>query len=229
MTSLFSYDPTIEQRKLLDEHLRLVLEVNKTHNLTRITSWEQAQVLHVEDSLVGLPELQQAPDGLYADLGSGGGFPGIPLAIMSGRKTILVDSVAKKMNAVNRIIVYLGLKNQITTYAGRIKDLSRQHPNEFAAVTARALSSLPSLLELASPLLQLTGNLICYKAQPGQEEIELACSLEDKLGMSFQSERQVILSDGCTQRSILVFKKVKPAQVPLPRRVGMAQKRPYTS
>lgn len=89
-------NPTIEQRKLLDKHLELVIQENTITNLTRIIDWEQGQLLHIEDSLQGIPEVSQAPVGRLIDLGTGGGFPGIPLAIMTGRETLLVDSVGKK-------------------------------------------------------------------------------------------------------------------------------------
>ena len=137
----------IEQRKLLDLHLELVLKENERSNLTRIVDWQQGQLLHIEDSLVGLQEFEDAPSGRAADLGSGGGFPGIPLAIVSGRQIMLVDSVAKKTTALDRMIEELGLEGQVSTYTGRSEELALEMPESFAVITARALSSLPSLLE----------------------------------------------------------------------------------
>ena len=220
-------EPTIEQQMLLDLHLRLVLEENQRSNLTRITDWDQGQLLHIEDSLIGLPELLEAPDGLYGDLGTGGGFPGLPLAIMSDRQLVLVDSVAKKTQALDRIIAKLNLTNRVKTYTGRSEELALEQPKEFAVLTARALSSLPSLLELAAPLLQQNGQLICYKAQVSDDELEQAIVLEEKLGMKLVSKRTTFLSDEQTPRTILVFEKVAEPTVKLPRRSGMAQKRPY--
>ena len=219
--------PTIEQQTLLDIHLKLVLEENQRSNLTRIVDWEQGQLLHIEDSLLGLPELLAAPEGRYGDLGTGGGFPGLPLAIMSGRETVLVDSVAKKTHALGRIIDELGLSNRVSTYTGRSEELAQEQPASFAVLTARALSSLPSLLELAVPLLQEGGQLICYKAHVEDEELEQAVALQEKLGMKLVSKRTELLSDGQTPRTILVFEKVSEPTVKLPRRPGMAQKRPY--
>lgn len=95
--------PNKRQRELLDKHLELVIEENKVTNLTRIVDWESAQVLHVEDSLAGLPEVEEALEGPYLDMGSGAGFPGIPLAIMTGRETLLADSVGKKTRALIRL------------------------------------------------------------------------------------------------------------------------------
>ena len=130
---------SLEQRKLLDGHLHLAMELNKTVNLTRITSWEKGQLLHVEDSLLGLEAITKAPRGKYGDIGTGGGFPGIPLAIMTGRETVLVDSIGKKTKALDFIIKELGLSNQISTFNGRTEDLALEQPNSFSVITARAL------------------------------------------------------------------------------------------
>lgn len=225
----YGVTPTVEQRKLLDLHIRLIIEANKVTNLTRIQNFESAQVLHVEDSLVALPEILDAPQGCYADIGTGGGFPGIPLAIMTGRTTLLVDSVKKKTQILDEVIQQLGLSSQVSTFGGRTEELALQNPQSYAVITARALSSLPSLLELSAPLLQRNGWLICYKARPEEQEIAWAQSLEDKLGMRLIRQRNVVLSDLETERVIFVFEKVADPQVKLPRRPGMAQKRPYTT
>lgn len=219
--------PTEAQRALLDKHLSLVIEENKVTNLTRIVDWESAQVLHVEDSLAGLPEALQAMEGPYLDMGSGAGFPGIPLAIMTGRKTLLADSVGKKTRALDSFAAELGLSGRVSTYHGRIEDLALQQPNVFSLVTARALSSLASLLELASPLLAKGGLLVCYKTHSESEELDHAKSIAQKLGMEFVSSRGFSLSDGETSRAIIVFRKRCNPSMKLPRRVGMAQKKPF--
>lgn len=218
---------SLEQRKLLDGHLHLVMELNKTVNLTRITSWEKGQLLHVEDSLLGLEAITKAPRGKYGDIGTEGGFPGIPLAIMTGRETVLVDSVGKKTKALDFIIKELGLSNQISTFNGRTEDLALEQPNSFSAITARALSSLPSLLELSSPLLKQGGQLLCYKAHPDDKEVTQATLLEKKLGLKLIDIYEGYLSDNESHRIIFVFEKIHEAEVSLPRRSGMAQRRPY--
>ena len=139
---------------LLKRHLELVIEANKTTNITRISSWEDGMVLHVQDSLLGLDALNACPEGRYADIGTGAGYPGIPLAIETGRPTLLVDSVQKKVQILDGFIEELGLDN-VSTYAGRIEDLGREQAGQFAAISARALSKLSVLLELSSPLLKM--------------------------------------------------------------------------
>lgn len=207
-------------------YLDLILEANKVTNLTRIATREEAEVLHLEDSLVGLQEVNQAPEGRYGDLGSGGGFPGVPLALATGRKTLLVDSVKKKMALVADAVEALGLSDQIETYDGRIEDLAREQPCSFSVLTARALSRLVSLLELSAPLLVKGGLLVCYKAQLGDDEMKEARAVESMLGMRLVSRRETFLSDGQTKRTIVVFEKVGKSKVKLPRRVGLAQKNP---
>ena len=211
---------------LMQRYLDSILEANKVTNLTRITDGEQARLLHIEDSLVGLPEVNEAPTGLYGDLGSGGGFPGVPLALATGRKTLLVDSVKKKMAIVQSALDDLSLSEQISTSSERIEDLPLQYKEKFAVLTARALSKLVSLIELASPLLKNGGRLVCYKAQLSSEELEEALAVQDLVGMKMISQREICLSDGETTRTIVVFEKIGKSRIKLPRRIGLAQKQP---
>lgn len=211
---------------LMQRYLDSILEANKVTNLTRITDGEQARLLHIEDSLVGLPEVNEAPTGLYGDLGSGGGFPGVPLALATGRKTLLVDSVKKKMAIVQSALDDLSLSEQISTSSERIEDLPLEYKEKFAVLTARALSKLVSLIELASPLLKKGGRLVCYKAQLSSEELEEALAVQDLVGMKMISQREICLNDGETTRTIVVFEKIGKSRIKLPRRIGLAQKQP---
>ena len=211
---------------LMQRYLDSILEANKVTNLTRITDGEQALLLHIDDSLVGLPEVDEAPSGLYGDLGSGGGFPGVPLALATGRKTLLVDSVKKKMAIVQSALDDLSLSEQISTSSERIEDLPLEYKEKFAVLTARALSKLVSLIELASPLLKKSGRLVCYKAQLSSEELEEALAVQDLVGMKMISQREICLSDGETTRTIVVFEKIGKPRIKLPRRIGLAQKQP---
>jgi len=208
---------------LLKRHLELVIEANKTTNITRISTWDEGMLLHVEDSLIGLPEVEVAPEGRLVDIGSGAGYPGIPLAIESDRTTLLADSVGKKTAILASMVEELGLDN-VEVYTGRIEDLAREKTGVFAVVTARALAQLSVLMELASPLLQDGGRLVCYKANVSDEELQHALSLQERLGMSLVSDRAVELGDA--RRRIISFEKSGSPQINLPRKTGMAQKRP---
>ena len=213
-----------EQRQIIEKHLALVIEANKRVNLTRIDP-EDAMVLHVEDSLTALEELNDAPSGLYGDLGSGAGYPGIPLAVATGRKTTLIDARQKKMHVLDEIIGELGIEDRVGTFAGRAELLARTQSMRFAALTARALAQLPVLMELASPLLRNGGRLVCYKANLEEAELAHARRVQADTGMVFMHERSLTL-EGKFSRRIVVFEKTgKPLQK-LPRQEGEAQKHP---
>ena len=214
-----------EQRKLVLRHLELVVEANKTTNLTRIDDWDEALLLHIEDSLAALEEINDCKQGPYADIGSGAGFPGIPLAIATGRKTTLVDARQKKMKVVDGIIESLGLEDQVRTFAGRAELLARSESNCFAVVTARALAKLSVLMELASPLLMKGGMLVCYKANLEDEELNHAKSIQKKTGMNIKNIRHFKLADEYDRTIVTIEKAAKPT-IPLPRLEGQAQKNP---
>ena len=216
---------TDEQKMVLNKHMELVIRFNSIVNLTRIDEKEKALLLHIEDSLTGLKELNDSPDGLYGDLGSGGGYPGIPLAIASGRKTVLIDSRMKKMEAMKAIVEELGLSDQISTYAGRAELLSRSKAGEFSVLTARALAKVSVLLELASPLLKIGGHLICYKSQVDEEEYENALRVAELVGMNLITDRSFLLGEDYKRR-IITFEKIRKSKVKLPRNEGAAQKNP---
>lgn len=216
---------TGDQERLLMEDLHRIMDINATMNLTRIMSEEAGIVLHLEDSLTGLPFVEAAPEGRYADLGTGGGFPGIPLHIMTGRKTLLVDSVQKKARALEGVVEAMGLAENVSAYAGRIEDLGREQRHGFTVLTARALSSLGALMELASPLLKHGGRLVCYKAQPAKDEVDTARRIQKTVGMALVETAEFSLSDG-SQRCIFVFERQGTPQIALPRRVGLAQRSP---
>lgn len=215
------YESKVEET--LDAYLKRILEVNEDINLTSVTDYEQARLLHLEDSLSIAKPFEEHLSGSYIDIGSGGGFPGVPLGIISGADTLLVDSVQKKMRAVQEVLDELGIKN-IRTSGKRIEEISKDHPQEFGLVTARALTSIPSLLELSSPLLKTNGKLLAMKSRNIEEYDEKAA--EDLLGMRQIDDIEYYLSDGETYRRLLIFEKVKPSSIDLPRKVGLAQKRP---
>lgn len=209
----------------MEKHLNLVLQANKYTNLTSITDEEKAKVHHIEDSLAALPELENI-NGEIVDMGSGGGFPGIPLSIALNKKFTLVETVGKKANCLETFISKLNICSKVSVSNCRLEEIADKRQNYYSAATARALSSLSSLMELASPLLKINGLLICYKGLNCKEELNNAVRVKDKLGYEFISNREYSLSDGNKHR-IITLQKVKEAEVKLPRKFGFAQKRPF--
>jgi len=215
-----SFDPKVIQ------HLDMVLQANEITNLTSIRDRSEGLLLHVEDSLHGLIEINDAPKGKYADLGTGGGFPGIPIAITTGRNTTLVDSVRKKTDCLDTFIEKLGISDHVRTYWGRVENLSTEERGSYSVVSARALTQLVSLMELSSPLLKRGGRLVAYKANVSDEEMSTARSFEETLGLKLISQRDYYLSDEITHRCLIVFEKISEPTIKLPRKIGFAQKKP---
>lgn len=215
-----------EQQEKIQAYLELVIEKNKELNLTRIDTKEKGMLLHVEDSLSCLEEFMHQ-NGDFLDIGTGGGFPGVPLAIASGRQGILIDSVQKKANAVQEMIDKLNLDMQIQARGIRSEELALEEGERFTTVVARAVSSLPVVMELATPLLVLGGELIALRGKDDEMDEETIQNVSQKLGLELVSKRHIYIS-GVYERTIYTFKKVSQASIKLPRRNGMAQKRPLS-
>lgn len=215
---------TEERAEKLLQHLRLVLDKNRVLNLTAIDDLDDGIILHTIDSLLFLPFLDDADR--FVDIGTGGGFPGIPLAICSSSHGTLIDSVKKKTIAVNSFIDSLGLSKTCESLDVRAEDLAKQHPEEYSCVVARAVAPTNILIEYATPLLNMGGRLIVSKGRPDQTEVEEASRAAEICGMRIVSRETFELPENKGTRTITVFRKEGEALVKLPRRPGMATKRP---
>ena len=219
---------TPDESGALIDYLTEILKINESINLTSIRDFDEAMLLHLEDSLTAKGEIDEAIEGPYLDMGCGGGFPGVPLGVVTRRKTTLIDSRAKKIRAVEDAISKSGVDKfaKFDACAGRIEEFSLKHRGEFSVVTARALSSLTSIMELASPLLKIGGSLVCLKAKIEDDEIVAAREISDILGYTDIKTREFFLSDTSTFRTLITLKKVNKTRLKLPRRTGLAQKSP---
>jgi len=218
---------SMQETVLLLRHLRYILAANEITNLTSITSEEKGILLHVEDSLTALQEVDDAKAGKLVDLGSGGGFPGIPLAVVTRRETTLIEATQKKARALEKFVQESNMGERIKVKAKRIEEISKTEKDCFAVATARALAPLTAIMELAAPLLMRDGSLIAYKGNLTDCELQRARDTEDILGMELSSIRRLVLSDEITQRTLVVFRKTKEPTIDLPRRNGKAQQSPY--
>jgi 16S rRNA (guanine527-N7)-methyltransferase len=155
------------QRAAIDDHVRLLLAWNAAINLTSIREPAEIAIRHVVDSLVGAPLLERLGVGGFIDLGSGGGFPGIPLAV-AGRadRVLLVESVGKKARFLETVATALGESARIRVAATRAETLARDgdHRARWPGVIARAVAPLAELIEVAFPLLAPNGVLIAWKS-----------------------------------------------------------------
>jgi 16S rRNA (guanine527-N7)-methyltransferase len=224
--SRLELDVDQSKRNLLLQHLDLLYEKNKVLNLTRINSMEDAVIFHIEDSLSIYSEFQKT-SGRFCDIGTGGGFPGLPLGIVFGRPGVLLDSVKKKAQAVDEFIRTLGLSDSLQARGIRSEELALEAPASFSCVVARAVSSLAAVEELACPLLEMGGSLIAMRGTEKSEDLEAASAAADVLGLEFMEERHFTIGDDRAARSVYRFERVRESQKKLPRRPGMAQKKPF--
>lgn len=227
--SLRAYGIDCDEPKaqLLLRHLELVIEKNKVVNLTRITSPEEALRLHVVDSLLPLacPGISLSADTRFVDLGTGAGYPGIPLAIMTGSTGLLIDSVGKKVAAVGEFVDQLGLSGVSVLHA-RVEELPPAHLGVQDYVFARAVAQANVLVEYAAPLLRAHGCLVLEKGRPTQDEVDASLRAAKVCGMRLVSRETFELPDQLGHREILVYEKVSKPKIKLPRRTGQAKKEP---
>jgi 16S rRNA (guanine(527)-N(7))-methyltransferase RsmG len=169
------------QRSAIDGHVRLLLAWNRAINLTAIRDPVEAAGAHVVDSLAALPVFRERKVDRFVDLGSGGGFPGLPLAIaLPATHALLADSIGKKVRFLETVVDAVGLAGRVETQTARAETLARDpaHRERWPAVTARAVAALPDLVELAFPLLQRGGVLVAWKR--GEIGSELAAAGEPR-------------------------------------------------
>jgi 16S rRNA (guanine527-N7)-methyltransferase len=214
-----------DQEKLL-KHLQAVIRSNNNQNLTRIDTVQSGALLHIEDSLAAVPEILEAKEGVLLDIGSGAGYPGIPLAVATKRKAVLVESNKNKAMFLEACIKECGLDEEVAVCNMRVEDYAKEAGEIAAIVTSRAVAETAVLLEYAAPILCIGGIVIAYKAQPGDAELANAATVAELLGFTQPTIKSFYLSDKITKRQLLIFVKTATAKIDLPRRAGMARKRP---
>jgi len=221
--SRMGLEVTSAQAAQLAAHLEAVMAQNRTLNLTAVRP-EDAVVLHVLDSCAATEALTRAPAGPFADIGTGAGYPGIPLSVLTGRTAELVESTKKKAEFLQEVVGRLCLN--ATFRPLRAEELAVDHAGSYAAVTARAVARLASLVELAAPLLAMNGSLICLKGAPSQEELRAADAAAPLCGMGPGQLWPVSVPGLDAARVLVIYQRTGGGIAKLPRRPGMAQSRP---
>lgn len=199
-----------------------MLEINSHTNLTAITDWDEIIVKHLADCCLAAPHL---PTGARVlDVGCGGGFPSLPLAIARPDLTVIgLDSTGKKVDYVNQSASLLGLSN-LSAICGRAENLARTELREsFDVVISRAVAALPVLCELCAPFLRRNGLFCAMKGAKADDEIASAQNAQAKLGLLGEKQDRLQLSlvfaDGHQEeRNLLLMRKQQstPAQYPRP-------------
>ncbi|HET9416302.1 MAG TPA: 16S rRNA (guanine(527)-N(7))-methyltransferase RsmG [Candidatus Limnocylindria bacterium] len=206
-----------------EAYVSLLLDANARLNLTRVVEPEAVARLHLLDSLAALPLLDVSEAASAVDLGSGGGVPGVVLAL--ARPDVawtLVDAVRKKADALRSFADALRLTN-VTVVAERAEILGRGAAREsHDAATARACAALPVLAEYALPLVRIGGSLLAWKGRIGSEELEAGEAASAVLGGGPTEVRPSVVAG----HSFVLVPKVGPTPERYPRRPGLPARRP---
>ena len=204
-----------EQINKFYDYMNLLIEWNKVMNLTGIT-----------DSLTALDRIDK--NQTIIDVGTGAGFPGIPIKIAYPKtKVVLLDSLNKRINFLNEVISKLDLKD-ITTVHGRAEDFgnNKNHRERYDIAIARAVAPLNILLEYLMPFVKQDGKCICMKGTDVKEELERGTNAINVLGGKLTDTTGFNLPHTDMNRTIIEVKKVKNTPGAYPRKAGIPTKKP---
>lgn len=205
----------------LTKFSQLLLERNQVMNLTAITDPREVATLHLLDSLCLVPLLEGAS---VVDVGTGGGFPGMPLAIAcpSIRFTLL-DSLHKRIRFLSEAAAALGLTNVICVH-GRAEEFG--HREEFDTAVSRAVAGLPILCELCLPLVKVGGCFLAMKSSHSAGEITAAEAAVKLLGGKIESVTDYTIPTTDVTHRVVCIRKVSPTPKKYPRRFAQIKKQP---
>lgn len=222
----WGYDISDKQISQLDIFYELLVEKNKVMNLTAITEFDQVLVKHFADSLSICKFMPDA--NTVCDLGTGAGFPGLPLAIFySDKEFTLIDSLNKRINFLSEVVDAIGLTN-VTLVHARAEEAGRNklYREKFDLVVSRAVANIATLSEYCLPLVKVGGSFISYKSGHVSDEIETSGSAIKKLGGKLQEPIYFTLPNTDIDRSFLVIDKKVATSKTYPRKPGTPGKEP---
>jgi 16S rRNA (guanine527-N7)-methyltransferase len=211
-------EPSGEQLDAIAAYIQLLLAWTQAINLTAIREPQAVARDHVIDSLSAVPLLREAGARTILDLGSGGGLPGIPLAIVLPElRVLLVESIGKKASFLATAVRALGIADRVTVAAERAESLAMagRERERFDAVTVRAVASLSELVELAFPLLRLGGRLVAWKRGPLGAELVAGRNAARAVGGEL--EVVPVTAPGLTDHCLVVATKMHPTPRRFPR------------
>lgn len=218
-------DSILDENKIdkFYRYMNLLIEWNKKVNLTAIIEPSEIILKHFIDSLTIAKYIKDKER--VIDVGTGAGFPGIPISIVKEDVNItLLDSLNKRILFLNEVIKFLNLK-QIEAVHGRVEEFAKKERESYDIATSRAVAPLNILLEYLLPLVKVGGKCICMKGS-NVEEIEEAQNALKVLGGKVEKIEKITLPKSDIMRNIIIIRKVQTTPVKYPRKVGTPSKNP---
>lgn len=230
--SKINIDVSEVQLQQFNKYYEMLIEKNKVMNLTAITEKEDVIIKHFVDSIAVIPYLKDKnilkDDSSIIDIGTGAGFPGLPLKIMlPDIKFTLLDSLNKRVGFLNEVISELGLKD-IEALHGRAEDYAKpsQLREKYDLCVSRAVANLSTLSEYCLPYVKTGGKFISYKSEKLAEELLTANNAISILGGKINNQIEFILPDTEIYRTFMIIDKVKDTPKKYPRKAGTPSKDP---
>lgn len=211
--------------ELLNKYYELLIEWNNKINLTGITDKKEVYLKHFYDSLTLNRVIDLNAVNTLCDIGTGAGFPGIVIKIMFPNINVtLVDSLNKRINFLNEVIFSLKLNN-IKTICARAEEYSINNRELYDVVTARAVASLPILLEYSIPLVKVNGYFIAMKGNLNEELVNITPAL-NKLNARIVNKDEFLLPFEKSNRTLIQVQKDKITDQRFPRKYSEIKKKP---
>jgi len=204
---------------------------NQRFNLTAITDWNGVLIRHFLDSLsclLGIPQAELASGARVIDVGTGAGYPGIPLKIVCpGMRLTLLEATGKKVTFLEHLVNRLGMERARAIHA-RSEELGQDptHREQYDWAVARAVAKMPTLVEYLLPLVRVGGAILAQKGEDAAAEVQEAEEAISTLGGDVRQLVPVELRGLAETRYLVVIEKVAPSPQRYPRRPGMPSKRP---